>query len=50
MGVTVAEVADLARRGVLEWRDLGSRVVIRPAVVCVGRVRRRRGAADVAQA
>jgi hypothetical protein len=39
MLITEAEVVDLARRGLLEWRDVHGAIWIRPAVVSTLAVR-----------
>ena len=33
MDVTVEELVDMARGGILEWREFGGEVYVRPAVV-----------------
>ena len=39
MGVDVDELADMVRGGLLEWREVGREVWVRPAVVSTVKVR-----------
>jgi hypothetical protein len=39
MNVTVAELVDMVRGGLLEWREVGREVYVRPAVVSLVKVR-----------